>query len=490
MATRSFRDVDHSRPVEERPDDLVAAFPTRYLPPVKLRELPPPPSSFWKIIGPGIIAAGVGLSSGEFILWPYIASQVGLILLWGAALGIVTQWFLNMEIERYTLATGETVLTGFSRFWKHWGLVFAIMTYFANLWPGWATSSATMVTYIVGGSPVPIAIGMLLVIGAALTFAPVVYTLLERVQGVKIAAVAAFIVFAILFAISADAWAHLPDAVTHVGQIPPELGFALVMGAFAFAGAGGGQNLVQSNWIRDKGYGMGAYVPRLVSPVTGQEEAKPSTGYIFEPDAENMARWRRWWRLANVEQAVTFVLISIVTIAFMSMLSYSMVFGLPDLPNSAEFLRVEGNQLESAAGSWFGVLFWAIGALSLFGASLGIVDYTSRMAADVLKTVYLRDSAVTENRLYFGLVWGLVLLGCAILLLGLSQPLVLLVISAVTGGLMMFIYSGLLIVLNKRTLPAPIKIGTGRTLALVWSVLLFGVLSVLTFWQQGQRLFG
>ena len=45
------------------------------------------------------------------------------------------------------------------------------------------------------------------------------------------------------------------------------------MGAAAFAGAGGGQNLCQSNYIRDKGFGMGRYVPRLVSPVTGVEEA-------------------------------------------------------------------------------------------------------------------------------------------------------------------------------------------------------------------------
>src|SRR5688572_4135557 len=124
MATTTFHDADHEQhdahghdPVEK----VVAAFPTKYLPPVKVRELPPAPTSLWKIIGPGIIAAGVGLSSGEFILWPYIASQVGLVLLWGAVLGIVTQWFLNMEIERYTLATGETVLTGFSRYWKHWG---------------------------------------------------------------------------------------------------------------------------------------------------------------------------------------------------------------------------------------------------------------------------------------------------------------------------------------------------------------------------------
>ena len=66
-----------------------------------------------------------------------------------------------MEIERYTLATGETALTGFNRYWKYWGLVFAVMVYLQNLWPGWATSSATMLTYLFGGSPKVIAIGML-----------------------------------------------------------------------------------------------------------------------------------------------------------------------------------------------------------------------------------------------------------------------------------------------------------------------------------------
>ena len=89
------------------------------LQPLVVRDLPDPPRNLWRIVGPGIVTAGVGLSSGEFILWPFIASQVGLIFLWGAVLGVVTQFFLNMEIERYTLATGETALTGFNRFWKH-----------------------------------------------------------------------------------------------------------------------------------------------------------------------------------------------------------------------------------------------------------------------------------------------------------------------------------------------------------------------------------
>jgi Amino acid permease len=471
-----------------RRSSVVDLFPTKHLDAPIVRDLPEPPSRFRKVIGPGIIAAGVGMASGEFILYPYIASQVGLVFVWAAFVGLATQYFLNMEIERYTLATGETALTGFSRYWRHWGLVFAIMAYFANIWPGWATSSATLVTYLVGGSVVPIAIGMLLLIGITLTMAPVVYQALEKIEFVKVAAVLILIIVASVFAIGASDWADVPQIVTQASLPAEELGFALLLGALAFAGAGGGQNLCQSNWIRDKGFGMGAYVPRIVSPVTGNLEAAPSTGFVFEPTPENMTRWRRWWRLANLEQLSTFVAISFLTILFTSLLAYSTVFGEEGLASDISFLEAEGNALNDTVGGWFGTFFWIIGAFSLFAAALGIVDYTSRLGADVLKTAYLKDT--NESKLYFGLVWGLVLIGCVVLLSGLDQPLVLLVIAAVTGGLMMFIYSALLLLVNRRTLPKEIRPGIGRVVALVWAFLLFGFLSVLTFNEQLRTLFG
>ncbi len=472
----------------DRPRSVVDLFPTKHLAAPAVREMPEPPASFRQVIGPGIIAAGVGMASGEFILYPYIASQVGLVFVWAAFVGLATQYFLNMEIERYTLATGETALTGFSRFWRHWGLVFAILAYFANIWPGWVTSSSTLVTYLVGGSVVPIAIGMLLVIGITLTMAPVVYQALEKIEFVKVAAVLLLIIVASLFAISADAWADAPQIVTNPGIPSEELGFALLLGAMAFAGAGGGQNLCQSNWIRDKRFGMGAYVPRIVSPVTGHPEAAPSTGFVFEPTPENLGRWRRWWRFANIEQLTTFVSISFLCILFTSLLAYATVFGEEGLASDISFLEVEGNALNDTVGGWFGTFFWIIGAFSLFAAALGIVDYTSRLGADVLKTAYLKNA--NESKIYFALVWGLVLIGCVVLLSGLSQPLVLLVISAVTGGLMMFMYSALLLLINRRMLPEEIRPGAGRVAALVWAFLLFGFLSFLTFQEQLGKLFG
>jgi hypothetical protein len=451
--------------------------------------MPEEPRRYLRLIGPGIIAAGVGLASGEFILYPYIASQVGLVFVWAALVGLITQYFLNMEIERYTLATGETALTGFSRFWRHWGLVFALLTYFANLWPGWSTSSATLVTYLIGGGdPRWIAIGMLVVIGLVLTLAPVVYVALERAQMLKVAAVLVLFAVAAVVAVGASAWADAPQVVTRPRIPVEELGFALLLGALAFAGGGGGQNLVQSNWIRDKGFGMGAYVPRLVSPVTGEPEAVPSTGYVFEPTPDNMRRWRGWWRFANIEQLSTFVLITFITILFTSLLAYSTVFGRDDVANDIGFIETEGQVLGERVGSWFQYFFWAVGAFALFAAALGIVDYTSRLAADVVKTSYARNA--NESKVYSVLVWGLIAIGIVVLLAGLDQPLVLLVISAVVGGFMMFLYAGLLILVNRKVLPAPIRVRGVRLGVLVWAILLFGTLSVLTFRAQLQTLLG
>lgn len=100
--------------------EIASELPTKYLPGVEYRDLAEP-LPFRKVVGASVIILATVLGSGELILWPYITTQVGIGVLWLAILGFGMQFFLNMEIERYTLATGETTVTGFSRFWKPWG---------------------------------------------------------------------------------------------------------------------------------------------------------------------------------------------------------------------------------------------------------------------------------------------------------------------------------------------------------------------------------
>jgi hypothetical protein len=70
--------------------------------------------------------------------------------------------------------------------------------------------------------------------------------------------------------------------------------------------------------------------------------------------------------------------------------------------------------LKQSVGAWFGTLFCLIGAIVLFAAALGTIDYVSRLVADVLLVGYLKDSSRgTESRIYFVVVWGIIALACS-----------------------------------------------------------------------------
>ena len=448
------------------------------LPPMPYRDMPEP-LRLTQVLGPSVILAGLGVGSGEYIIWPFMTATVGMGFLWAAVLGVTVQYFLNMEIERYTLATGETAVAGFVRFWKPWGVLFCLFTILPNMWPGWGTSGVTILTFLMGGGNVPlITIGILVASGVALTTSPIVYQTLERAQFFKVGLTLVFLAVAIVAAISPSAWGDLPQALTNIGRLPDSdvIPISLVLSGLVFAGAGGVNNLAQSNWIRDKGFGMGIYIPRIVSPITGEEAAAPATGSMMRQDAENIRRFQGWWAVASKEQLVSFWFICVFSITVFSALAYSTVFG-QNIATGANlaFIKAEGEALKTIVGPWFGTFFWVFGSLSMILVALGTIDYIARIVADVLKTVYLQQSQRwTESRIYFIVAWGTILAGSIILLSGFNQPLLLLVVAACLNGMVMFVYSILLIQLNRRGLPPAIRVSGLRLGMLVFATLFYG----------------
>ncbi len=231
-------------------------MPCDHLPPMTYRDLPEAPPTWRKLVGPSILLLGLSLGSGEFVLWPYISYQFGFAVFWACMVGVTTQYFINMEIERWTLATGETAITGFCRLWRGWAPIFLAANVLPWVWPGWASGAATLLTWEIGGSEtmrVVYSIVSLLVIGAALTVGPIVYNTVERLQKILIGLV--FVFMLIIFALVVDA-AHVVDmavGITNVGFVPEGMELPLLLGALAFAGAGGTMNLVQSDYVREKG---------------------------------------------------------------------------------------------------------------------------------------------------------------------------------------------------------------------------------------------
>jgi hypothetical protein len=460
-------------------DEYYDGAPTHNLTPMPFKDMPEP-LSLGKVLGPSVILAGLGVGSGEYIIWPFIAANVGIAMLWAAIVGVTLQFFLNMEIERYTLATGETAVAGFARYWKPFGILFCILAVVPFIFPGWATSAVTIASFLglLGEGAIPyVTIIVLIAMGIALTVSPVVYNTIEKAEFVKVGLTALFLLIAI-FAVLLPRPGTLADVgsvVTNFGSIQTSetVTISVLLGAIVFAGAGGAINLVQSNYIRDKGFGMGYYIPRIVSPITGEEVAAPATGSMVRQDEVNLERWRAWWRVANIEHFITFWVICIFSISIFSLVAYATVYGR-GLAEAADFtfIQAEGEALKNIVGGWFGNLFWIFGTLSLLLTALAIIDNISRLVADALKTIYLTDSSISESRIYFIVVWTMLAIGVVILLAGLDTPLFLLILSSVLNGFVMIVYIAMLLVLNPRALPEAIRL-KGLRLGIMVVCLLF-----------------
>ena len=488
--------MSHSTRGPDTPAGLATEIRSQHLPAVQYADLPEP-LPLKRVLGPSVLLLAGAIGSGEYVLWPYITSQVGLSLVWLVLVGVGTQYFLNMEIERYTLATGETAVTGFTRLWKPWSWLFIIMTVVPWAWPGWATGGTTTLSFVLGFSEdtIPyVTIGVLVLIGAVLTLSPVVYRTVEKIQFFMVGLIVLFLLYAAVFLLGGDGYSALAEGFVRVDRIPDSIssiGTATLLGAIAFAGAGGALNLVQSNWVRDKGLGMGARLPKVVSPFTGEETAAPTTGYFFPRDEENLRRWRGWWKVADREQFSTFFVIGAFALLVLMTLT-SVTVGTGGAEESFDFIRVEGEALKTEHGDWLGTIFWLIGTVVLFSTNLAVLDMVGRVTADVLKTGPLAGNAKwSESRLYFVVVWLEITFGSAILLSGVDQPLVLLVIAASLNGLVMFVYSALLIQLNRGMLPREIGLGGGRFVVVCWAVLFYGGFSVVLLYDQiVNKLFG
>jgi NADH:ubiquinone oxidoreductase subunit 6 (subunit J) len=224
---------------------------------------------------------------------------------------------------------------------------------------------------------------------------------------------------------------------------------------------------------------MGIHIPRIVSPITGEEEARPSTGYAFPVNEENLRRFRGWWKVANQEQIFTFCFLGLLTLIGLSVLVASVLpQGTYGEPGDITFLQREAQALGNQIGTWFETFFYIAGFAVLFSTNIGIIDYVSRLTADTLKTGYLaRSEFWTESKIYFTIAWIMCIAGSLILFAGLEQPLVLLIIASAGGGVVMFLYSGMLIVLNRRALPEPVRLKSWRLVAMWITFVFFAILS-------------
>jgi hypothetical protein len=403
-----------------------------------------------------------------------------------------------MEITRWTLATGESAITGFCRLNRHWAWVFLLANIIPWMIPAWASGTAQLLSWLIWGPTfvdrslqtpyvTPLAIGGLWLCGIVLTAGPVVYETVEKIQMVLVSAILVAAIVLACFVVRVDAWQAMATGVMgfELPRITGDLTVASLLGALAFAGVGGTLNLGQSNYVKDKGYGMGHYIGRITSPITGQPEAVSEIGYHFPHTPENMHRWKRWWRAAGTEHFFSFYCTCLVCLILLTLISYSL-FHAPNgslmadaakYQQDVSFVWGEATELGKTLGGPAKFIFLLMGVFILLTTEFGVLDATSRISTDIVKVNWLANNdRWSAARLYYLFLWGTIIVGTGILLLGNERvgSFFLFKLTAGLNGSVMFLYCILLLWLNFRVLPKSIQAPWWRVFIIAWAVLFFG----------------
>ncbi len=451
------------------------------VPSFKEADLPARKKSLVKMMGPGIVMAGLAIGSGELIMWPWITSIVGAQLLWAAAIGIFLQLWINIEIGRWSIVTGESPFTGMVRVIKTIVYVWVFMIVVGKFLPGWARETGIALRDLIFGpghsSPPWVWTAIVFAAVAAILFGPkVIYQAVERSIMFLIVVIVVGLIYVVWEIGSVDLFMAMWDGVTNIfdfpdfpvpvladdGSIRDELSFSRFFGAVVFAGAGGLGNLYYAYYLREKGIGMGARMPTLMSAAHKHETKEMDTGYLYPETEENQKRFRDWFRYVVTDQVLFFWLLGSFTMFLFIFGALAVLHPIGLVPDRGSLVWDLASILEESMGTSGRYLFLVVGMAALFSTQLGGVDGGSRIFSDLLHTNFKFGKWFKLEQ------WYLILVGTTMIIGTFSvwffekydiAGLDFLFISALIGGFAMALYVPLLLYMNLTHLPKSARPG-------------------------------
>lgn len=400
-------------------------------------DLPEPTPLSWRnlpaYIGPGIVMMGIQIGGGEWLFGPEVTAKYGGGLMWIATVAILLQVFYNLECGRYALYCGEPVFTGFMRKSPGTAFWFGVMMLlnFAAFIPGLSTHGAAILASLYldrppGAEDAALVRGLSFVCLFGVTL-PVliggkIYNMLQAVMTAKVLFVLGFCLFIGVSFVSPMNWWNIFSGFVQFGNVPtidaegkdqvvnvvthyslhgewPLISLANIaaLGAFAgYAGGGGLSNSTYSNFVRDKGWGMGRLVGAIPSAVGGKQISLSHVGKVFPMTAENLQRWRGWWKYILTDQIIVWAPGCFMGMALPALMSiqfaeYSELFHATQRMDWAQALiTADGLRQAPYYGAAVAKVLWLIalfaGLAVMLPSQMSIVDDISRRWTDAIWT--------------------------------------------------------------------------------------------------------
>jgi Mn2+/Fe2+ NRAMP family transporter len=277
--------------------------------------IPVPPRGwrrlFW--IGPGFLWMVSAAGSGELLFTPRIGAIYGYSLLWALILAVLLKWFINREIGRYAVCTGNSILQGFASLpgpgnWAVWIIVLPQLLVAISAIAGMAGAAATALVLVLPGD-IRIWMAASLLTSSSLVFLGR-YSVVEKVAAITATSLA--------LAAMAAALTVLPDARTVgvglIPQLPPGIDYGEVLPWLGFMLSGAAGLMWYSYWVPAKGLGA-----------AGADGSKVDPNQLAPGDKDSLKGWIGQMTLDN-------------SIAVIGTLAITLAF----LVLGAEILRPEG----------------------------------------------------------------------------------------------------------------------------------------------------
>jgi Mn2+/Fe2+ NRAMP family transporter len=398
------------------------------------------------VLGPGLAIAATGVGAGDLMSALIAGARHGTALLWVIAVGAILKFVLNEGVARWQLATGKTVIEGWT---DHLGRpVLVYFTAYLAIWGIIVAAGLMAACGVAAHALVPaIPIGIWSVLHSLVALGLVWlgrYEIFEGLMKVLILLMVLTILGSVVLLRPdwGQALASLATPKLPTGSAPSALS---LMG-----GVGGSVTLLSYGyWIREKGW-------------RGQERIGD----------------------ARIDLGVGYLLTGIFGVA-MLVVAATVLGPLEDLPPGSEGLIACADAIGDAAENRLGLgpalrFVFLIGVWgAMFTSLIGVWQGVPYLFAETLQqwTGRRHESVDPRGRLYRG---GLILLALPpMILLALGRPVWLVQLYTAMSGLFMPLLAGTLLWLNRQSaLVGQLRLGPAAALALALALLLFAAVLV------------
>ncbi len=429
-------------------------------------------------IGPGIIISASIVGSGELIITTKLGAEAGFILLGLVIFSCLIKVFLQVELGRYVVSSGQTTLEAFDGIpgprcragWLVWlwaimacGTILQLSGIFSSLVSVFALRFADVSPWVWAAAIVAVTAGFLAT---------------GRYRHVEISCTVLVVLFTAITVIGSIVILSTENLVIDVSDIakePPREGqFAWLLtgfAAFGVTGVGASELVYYPYWCLEKGYAR----------------------YTGRPDGSEawLERARGWVRVMHVDAWVSCGIYTIGTIAFFY-LGASVLHPEGIVPQNDQMHDVLSRMYVASFGEASGVWLYIVGAFAvLFSTFFVATASNTRLFTNALEVFRIAKFDGPGDRLKSvrAFAIGIPLFCCLVWVVFPDKPVTLILIGAVAQGAMLSFIAVAAVYLRYRRTAAALAPRSWLDVMLWFATISMIVIGAIAFYEEGGKLY-